>query len=92
MIWVLVVFIVLALIVLIVSIQAKRAEIETVVPGSRFLDKRKNGNPFLEDNDYRYVVEVSNGWVKYKCGQNGSAIHSMQLGEFVDWLEIVEST
>ena len=92
MIWVLVVVIVLALIVLIVSLQQRNAAIQSVVPGAKFLEKSKDGNPFLDDDDYRYVVSVSNGWVQYKCGQNGKPIHSQRIENFIDWLEVVENT
>ena len=105
MIW----FVVVVLIVfLIVSLQArnvaiqsvvpcakfldKRVAIQSVVPGAKFLDKRKDGNPFLDDDDYRYVVSVDNGWVQYKCGQHGKPIHSMRISNFIDWLEFVENT
>lgn len=99
MIWVHVVLIVIALIMLIVSLQARNVAmqarnvaIQSVVPGAKFLDKTKDGNPFLDDGDYRYVVSVDNGWVQYKCGQHGKPIHSMRISNFIDWLEIVENT
>ena len=92
MIWVFVVLIVFTLIMLIVSLQARNEAIQSVVPGAKFLDKTKDGNPFLDDGDYRYVVSVDNGWVQYKRGQHGKPIHSMRISNFIDWLEIVENT
>ncbi len=92
MIWVFVVLIVFTLIMLIASLQAGNEAIQSVVPGAKFLDKTKDGNPFLDDGDYRYVVSVDNGWVQYKCGQHGKPIHSMRISNFIDWLEIVENT
>ena len=92
MIWVHVVLIVIALIMLIVSLQARNEAIQSVVPGAKFLDKSKDGNPFLDDGDYRYVVSVDNGWVQYKYGQHGKPIHSTRISNFIDWFEIVENT
>ena len=92
MIWVLVVLIVFILIMLIVSLQARNVAIQSVVPGAKFLDKGKDVNPFLDDDDYRYVVSVDNGWVQYTCGQHGKPNHSMCISDFIDWLEIVETT
>lgn len=91
MIWVLVVLIALVLIMLIVSLQLRNEAIQSVVPGAKFLQKSKHGNPFLDADDYRYVVSVDNGWVQYKCGQNGSPIHSARISNFIEWLEIVET-
>ena len=96
MIWFVVVAVVAVVVVLIVflivSLQARNVAIQSVVPGAKFLDKRKDGNPFLDDDDYRYVVSVDNGWVQYKCGQHGKPIHSMRISNFIDWLEFVENT
>ena len=65
--------------------------IKSVVPGAKFLLKNKHGNPFLDDTDYCYVHAVTNGWVQYKRGQNGSPIHSLRVNDFID-LYIVENT
>ena len=66
--------------------------VENVVPGAKFLLKNKHGNPFLDDTDYFYVVEVKNGWVRYKLGKNGAPIHTAKIGDFIAYKEFVENT
>ena len=66
--------------------------IKSVVPGAKFLLKNKHGNPFLDDTDYCYVVEVKNGWVRYKLGKNGAPILTAKIGDFIANKEFVENT
>ena len=66
--------------------------VKRVVPGAKFVYKRENGNPFLADKDYCYVVEVKNGWVLYKCGKDGSPIHTDTISKFIAYAEFVENT
>lgn len=66
--------------------------VKSVVPGAKFVYKQEGGNPFLDDGDYRYVVEVKNGWVRYKLGKNGAPIHTAKIGDFIAYKEFVENT
>lgn len=92
MIWFVIVPVVLFLCVMIHFIQLRNEAIERVVPGAKFLKQGRDGNPFLHDDEYRYVHAVKNGWVNYSLGKNGSPIHSLTVGDFVDMFEFVENT
>ncbi len=92
MIWFVIVPVVLFLCLMIHLIQLRNEVIKTVVPGAKFVYKREDGNPFLDDEDYRYVVEVKNGWVRYKLGKNGAPIHTAKIGDFIAFKEFVENT
>lgn len=92
MIWFAIVPAVLFLCWMIHLIQRRNEVIKTIVPGAKFVYKREDGNPFLDDVDYRYVVEVKNGWVRYKLGKNGAPIHTAKIGDFIAFKEFVENT
>ena len=66
--------------------------IKKVVPGAKFLSVSADGNPFLDDRDYRYVHAVENGWVRYSLGKDGNPNHSLKVGDFVQYYEHVENT
>lgn len=89
---ILILLVVLLIVLGLIMYHEHKKAIRSVVPGAKFVFKREDGNPFLDDKDYRYVVEVQNGWVLYKCGKDGSAIHTSTINDFIEYKEIVKTS